>query len=193
VERTRALVHVIDASRPAPLEDVRVLNAELAAYGGGLAEKPQVYALNKMDLAEARAREAELRAGLDRGDATPIFAVSALTGEGGGALLEAAAGLVARTPGPARPSRELIARRITHRGTARDWEIVRADDHFLVRSPRLERLARGIDWQSAEALVYFQSLLVRSGIDRELRRQGVREGDTVRVGSVELEWREASA
>src|SRR5262249_19714641 len=51
VERTRLIVHVVDAARDDPIDDVRVIDAELAAYGAGLAERPQLVALNKMDLA----------------------------------------------------------------------------------------------------------------------------------------------
>ncbi len=190
VERTRVLVHVVDASRDGAGDDARIIDAELAAYGHGLAAKPQVYALNKMDLPEARASERSLRARLPRPEAA-AFAISALTGQRCPDLLASAAALVAQAPvehAAAAP----VERRITHRGTSRDWEVVRSDDHFLVRSPRLERLARGIDWESPDATTYFQRMLIRSGIEKELRRQGVREGDTVRVGTVELEWRDAT-
>ena len=188
VERTRVLVHVVDASRETAADDAPIIDAELAAYGHGLAERPQLYALNKMDLPEARANEPVLRARLPRPE-SPIFAVSAATGEGCRELLEAAAAIVAQAVAPVAVAAP-TERRITHRGTSRDWEVVKADDHFLVRSPHLERLARGIDWQSPDAVTYFQRLLVRTGVDKELRRRGVQEGDAVRVGSVELEWRE---
>jgi len=62
-----------------------------------------------------------------------------------------------------------------------------------VSGDRVERLASGIDWQSPEASAYFQRQLVRSGIDRELRSLGAREGDTVKVGALELEWREGGS
>ncbi len=184
IERTRALVHVVDAARPDPLEDMRVIEGELQAYGHGVAEKPRVIALNKIDLPAGRDRAAALASRL-----TGAIAVSALTGEGAAALLETAAARVAREPEPVAVAQR-VERRITHRGTSRDWEVVRGDNHFLVRSPQLERLARGIDWESADARTFFHRQLARSGVEQELRRQGVREGDTVRVGTVELEWRE---
>ncbi|MGH2450363.1 MAG: GTPase ObgE, partial [Candidatus Limnocylindria bacterium] len=77
VERTRVLVHVIDASRDDPLADVATIEAELAAYGRGLAERPRIHALNKIDLAEARAHLPALQERL--ADARPV---SAATGEG---------------------------------------------------------------------------------------------------------------
>src|SRR5207253_2497609 len=54
VERTRLLVHVVDASRPDPLQDIATIDAELKSYGRGLALRPQLVALNKIDLPEAR-------------------------------------------------------------------------------------------------------------------------------------------
>jgi GTP-binding protein len=191
VERTRVLIHVIDVSRESAADDARVIDAELAAYGHGLPEKPQLYALNKIDVPGASERVDQIRSALPRPDA-PVFAVSALTRQGTRELLEATAATVARIPAPpVTPSAE-VERRITHRGRARDWAVTRQGDAYLVRGARLERLARGIDWESPDALTYFQRLLTTLGIDRELRRQGVREGDTVKVGTVELEWREAS-
>ena len=56
IERTRFLVHLIDAAaidKNDPLRDYRTINSELAQYGKHLAEKPQVVVLNKMDLPEA--------------------------------------------------------------------------------------------------------------------------------------------
>ncbi len=44
--------------------------------------------------------------------------------------------------------------------------------------------------ESAEASAYFQRQLVRTGIERELRSMGAKEGDTVRIGALEMEWRE---
>lgn len=191
VERTRVLIHLLDASRNDPVADAGVVDAELGAYGRGLAEKPQIYALNKVDLPEARERAARVRGALPRGD-VPAFLVSAATGEGCRELLRATAAVVSAHPLPAAAS-PLAERRITHRGTSRDWEVLREGDAYRIRSSRLERLARGMDWSSADALVYFHRLLERSGIDRELRRLGVAEGDPVRVGALELEWSEAPA
>ena len=59
-----------------------------------------------------------------------------------------------------------------------------------MRGDRVERLAGGLDWESPDAAAYFQRLLQQNGIEKELRRLGVSDGDTVRIGSTELEWSE---
>jgi GTP-binding protein len=94
LERTRVLVHLLapdlDPERE-PLADLGALEAELAHYGARFEERPRVVALNKADtLADpaGQALIAELRAEL-RERNIPLFPISAQTGEGVDALLEA--------------------------------------------------------------------------------------------------------
>src|SRR5207302_1024036 len=81
VERTRLLVHVVDAARPDPLADIATIDAELAAYGHGLAERPRSFALNKPHLPEAAAALPALEAALRSTGREPI-AISAATRAG---------------------------------------------------------------------------------------------------------------
>ncbi|MCB2083969.1 MAG: GTPase ObgE, partial [Sphingomonadaceae bacterium] len=88
IERCRVLIHLVDISGEDPAEAMQTVNAELEAYGAGLADKPQLIALNKLDLADAELAEGfaeELKAaGADR-----VFAVSGATGQGIPELLDA--------------------------------------------------------------------------------------------------------
>jgi GTP-binding protein len=65
---------------------------------------------------------------------------------------------------------------------------VESDGVFRVAGRRIERLAAQTDFEVEESAERFQRDLARLGADDELRRAGVRPGDLVRVGSVELEW-----
>ncbi|HET9157925.1 MAG TPA: GTPase ObgE [Myxococcaceae bacterium] len=94
VERCRVLVHLVDLSAPgegrAPVRDLDVLDHELARYSPELAKKPQIIAANKVDLPDARERLPGFEAAMAaRG--LPVFPISAATGEGVGALLDAVA------------------------------------------------------------------------------------------------------
>jgi len=94
VERCRVLVHLVDLSAPggdrAPLRDLDVLDHELARYSPELARKPQIVAANKIDLPDARERLPGFEAAL-AARRMPVFPISAATGEGVGALLDAVA------------------------------------------------------------------------------------------------------
>ena len=59
---------------------------------------------------------------------------------------------------------------------------------FRVRGKRIERLAAQTDFTNEESAERFQRDLARLGVDQQLRRAGIGEGDTVRIGSTELEW-----
>jgi len=90
IERTRVLVHVVDASAADPVEDYRVLRAELEAYGCGVPGKKGIVIANKMDLPAAREGLERLREAL----AEEVIPVSAATGQGADAFLAAVAKLV---------------------------------------------------------------------------------------------------
>ncbi len=91
IRRTRVLIHLIDAAgADDPLASHAIIRRELALYDPGLLERPEIVALNKIDLPEARARyEAAAAAFAARG--LGVFGISGATGEGIDALLRAAA------------------------------------------------------------------------------------------------------
>ncbi|MEL7687775.1 GTPase ObgE [Citromicrobium bathyomarinum] len=91
IERCRVLIHLIDIAGDDPTEAMRTVEAELEAYGEGLEDKPRIVALNKLDLADAELAEAfgdELKAA----GADAVYPVSAATGAGVEALLDAVLG-----------------------------------------------------------------------------------------------------
>jgi len=185
IERTRVVVHVVDASREDPLADIATIDAELEAYGHGLRERPELVALNKIDLAEARDRVPALVTTLEA-HGREALAVSAASGEGVDRLAKR---LFALTPPRAAPEPAApMERRIVFKGSARDVSVLREGQAFRVRGDRIERLASGIDWDSGEASAYFHRMLQRNGVERRLRELGVKEGDTVKIGRLELEW-----
>ena len=88
IERCRVLIHLIDIAGQDPADAYCTVNAELEAYGAGLSDKPQLVALNKLDLADEELGKAFaeelLAAGADR-----VFTISGATGEGIEELLDA--------------------------------------------------------------------------------------------------------
>ncbi len=184
IERTRLIVHVVDLALEDPIADIAVVDAELSAYGQGLMERRRLFALNKLDLFEARERAVAVTKRLG----TDAVAVSALTGEHIPDLLKRI--FAACAPREVVASRAVGERRIVFAGGGRDWTVKKERDGFRVSGDRVERLATGIDWESPDAAAYFQLLLQKNGVEKELRRLGVRSGDTVHIGSKVLEWTE---
>ncbi|TQF78008.1 GTPase ObgE [Elioraea sp. Yellowstone] len=88
LERCRVLLHLVDGTLESPSRAYRTVRAEVAAYGGGLVEKPEIVALNKIDAVEPRALAARQRA-LAKAAGRPVLLVSGATGQGVDAVLRA--------------------------------------------------------------------------------------------------------
>ena len=87
VERTKVLLHLIDAAGDDPVEAWQVVRAELESYGAGLEDKAEVIGLSRTDLVDEE-RLTEIKADLMKATATAPFPISAPLGEGVEALLD---------------------------------------------------------------------------------------------------------
>jgi GTP-binding protein len=99
LERCKALIHLVDATSEDVVGDWRTVRAELEAYGGGLADKIEILALNKADALDSATRKARVAALKKAAKQTPRLA-SGVSGEGVTELLRAAYAEVARAPAP---------------------------------------------------------------------------------------------
>ena len=183
IERAKILVHLLDGASPDPIKDFIAINEELALFNPILARKPQVVALNKMDLPEARGRWPLVKEEMEaRG--LPALAISALRKEGLPQLLHRLVQLLESLP----PEEEPLEVK-TFRPSEEDrFTISREGDTFIVRGKRVERVAIMTDWGNEEAMARFQRVMAAMGVTMALREAGVRPGDTVRIGDAELEW-----
>jgi GTP-binding protein len=187
IERTRVLVHVLDMSRDDPVADRELIDAELAAFGHGLAEKPQLIAMNKVDVPDARAH-IEL---LEESDAIeelgePRFAVSAATRESTDdlarrtlqVLREAIDAELAGRPPP-----------VLHPPPRRARFVVRrTDDGVVVEGRSPERWAQTLPLHEEEARQELLFRLRRMGVSKALVREGVTPGEIVRIGTAQVRW-----
>jgi GTP-binding protein len=88
VERTRLLLHLVDASAEDPVDAWRIVRGEIDSYGAGLDAKPEIVALTKTDLLEDKQR-VKLAKMLEKESGAPVFPISAPLEEGMGQLLDA--------------------------------------------------------------------------------------------------------
>ena len=184
IERTRVLIHLVDGSSPNPLEDIRGINEELVLYNPVLVQKPQILAVNKIDLSEVRARMEELERTLS--PHKPVFFVSAATKEGVPQLMAEAFRVVESVPhgGEAKPIREAVFRPQPKSETV----VSKEGEVFVVSQPRAERLLAMTDLENSEARVYIKRQLSKIGVTQALNKAGVKAGDRVRIGKKEIEW-----
>jgi GTP-binding protein len=191
VERTRLLIHVVDASQPDPAHDIGVIDHELRSYAASLAERPQIIAFNKMDVPEAAARRdelAELATQLGRECAF----ISAAARDGTEALAKLAFQRLEEIreldPQPELDSEAALpVLRPQPRGPR--FSIEReADGGYRVTGDQPVVLVEMLALQSDESRAETMRRLGRMGVVNALRRAGAKAGDAVRFGDVELVW-----
>jgi len=187
VERCDALVHVIDCATLEPdrdpMSDLDAIEAELAEYGG-LADRPRLVALNKIDVPEARELAEMVRADLDQ-RGLRVFEVSAVSREGLRPLTFAMAEVVqaARAAAP-----DLTAERIVLRPTAVDdsgFTVTEEEGRYVVRGTKPTRWVRQTDFTNDEAVGYLADRLARLGVEDALLEAGAEAGDEVVIGEGE--------
>jgi GTPase len=185
VERAPILVHVVDASRPDPVDAYHIVRHELEAYKREVADKPEIVVGNKLDLPGAREGVERLRqALLDR----EVIGISTITNEGIPALLTAVARRLAELPAePAQSGGVRVYSLAPEEQEGFQVEAV-AGDVYRVRGKRVERLVAMTDLGSEEGVDYLQKQLDRLGVFEALERAGVQVGDTVHIGAWETEW-----
>ena len=186
IERTRMICHVLDIAGTEgrdPLDDYEKINAELAAYSEKLAELPQLVVANKCDCAGAAENLARFE---NAYPAAKVLPVTALSGEGTKALLDAVWALLETLP-PAEkiPSDEFAFEEADNT----QFEIFKDENGaFVVVGGLVDMLCRNVVLNNPDSMAYFQRTLKNRGVFKALEKAGCAAGDTVVVGDVEFDY-----
>ena len=189
VERCRMLVHIVDVAGSEgrdPIEDFKAINAELEKFNPEMAKLPQIVAGNKTDLATdeqiARFKAYVEDLGLS------YYSICAPIAEGTQELINAVAAKLATLPPIKRYEAEEIPLEFYEKKKKNGFTVRREDDVFIVEAEWLIPILAKTDLDDYESLQYLQRVIVSSGIEEELLRQGITEGDTVSIYDLEFEF-----
>jgi GTP-binding protein len=188
VERTRVLVHLIDGTSDDPLASFDAINSELELFDEALRRKPQIVALNKIDLPEVRDRLPELQAAF-AAHGIETMAISAATSENARTLMQRAHALLLeeRKRAPEGPA-PVVQVPVLRPNAIERVDVTKEPGGYRVVGRRAERTVAMTDLDNLEAVEFLQRVLERMGVSAALERAGVKPGDTVRFGKHELEW-----
>lgn len=214
IERTRLLIHVVDGSAGLlwdttearddahqsqttdPISDFKRINAELAQYDTSLAAKPQIVAINKVDLQEVRDRLPTLIQQFHELGYNDVYPISAATGTGVQELMRAVAARLRELPKPewqeepAEEEEEEVVVKPRHTAAELErFEVAQEAKHrFRVSGERVERMVSMTDMSNPFALEHLQRQLDKMKVWKALQGAGVETGDIVAIGRIELEW-----
>ena len=196
IQRTRLLLHILDGASVErdPWQDFQAINQELREYDEHLATRPQIVVLNKMDLPEAQERWPALKAKAIAAG-YPVFAISAVAHQGTGELMQYSAKRLQEIQ--QEEAERLAAQAISSaenpvlRPQPEDaFSIIKEKGVYIVRGKRVERVVNMTNLESEEGMDHLQVTLAKMGVTKALEEAGVKVGDKVRFGKVELYWGE---
>ncbi len=184
--RVSTVVHLLDGTADDPLADYHRIREEMRLYDASLAAKPEIVAVNKMDMPEVEARRDDIEASLRGHGLRPSF-ISAAGEVGIAELLLRVEQMLSEQVAP-EPQR-LLPPVLTPRHTGARVSVERDGEVFVLHADRAERIVRRVNMDDWMVQVQLWAELKRMGAVRALERAGARTGATVRIGSWELEWK----
>ena len=185
--RTKVLLHLIDGSHESPVEDMIKVNNELVLYDSALAQKPQLVAVNKIDLPAVAERRKEIEASF-RQAGIGVFFVSAEEGQGIKELMAAVAKMLEQVAKRRAALKTEPGKIFRPEPRDRRSRVRQEDGVFIIQVPELERIMAMKGVTDDELRAQLKHLLSRAGVVRELEKAGIKPGDRVKCGTLEWQW-----
>ena len=188
IERTRLLLHLIDVSGTEgrnPVDDYHKINNELKNYSEKLAKRTQIIVATKSDLiADDNENFKELEKEAKK-DNRKIFKISSVTGEGLNELMSYISKILKTIP-----KENLIDITKVYKldDDFENFKVEKQGKYYIVTGKRVEDLMRRVNIGDYESLFYLHKKLDEIGVTSQLKKQGVKDGDIVKIGNYEMEW-----
>ena len=182
--RTRVLLHLIDGTAESPLDNMIKVNNELSLFDSSLARKPQIVAINKIDLPVVREKKKEIQKTF-REAAIDVHFISAVTGEGISELMQTVNNLLKESEILDREPEPKVFRPLPRH---KQVSISKDGDVFVVSEPELERIVSRVDMTDPTIQGQVLGQMTRLHVDKALEKAGIKRGDVIRCGAAEWEW-----
>lgn len=190
VERTKVFIHVVDGSCTEggdPIENIEKINNELFKYNETLMERPQIIAVNKMDI-ETSKLNYEVIKNIYEKKGIKVFPISAAGKQGLDELIQAAIKQLENYP-----------KDIVFETEFEEYEEIDVDQSpiivekieenmYSVTGMGIKRMIGLTNIETEQGFVFFQKYLRTKGIIDELERLGIEEGDTVCLYDLQFEY-----
>lgn len=189
VERSRVLIHVLDIAGSEgrdPLSDFEIINNELEIYSPALAQKKQIVAGNKIDLITNQTELEQIKQQIES-KGYSFFPICTLTGEGIKPLLEKAWSILQETETTTFDNQE---KAIVYELPQNEFKIEYDGHVYSVIGKRVEKLVAMTDFDNSVSLRRFNKAWKFMGLDKLLKKEGIKEGDTVNLYGIEFSFSE---
>jgi len=194
IERTKVFIHMVDAASTEgrdPLNDINVINNELARYNDELIKRPQVIAANKCDVFYGTEEDTVIS--LLKEEFEPngikVFPISAVSGKGVKELLYYVKSLLDEMPDePTVFEKEFSFDEMEFEDEPYTVTYDEKNKVYNVEGPRIEKMLGYTNLDSEKGFQFFQKFLKTSGILDDLEAMGIEEGDTVAMYDLQFDY-----
>ena len=188
IERTKIIAHIIDMSGIEgrnPYEDYLTIRKELENFSPKLIQKPEIIIANKMDIESSKKNLEEFKQKVK----VPIYEVSAIQNKGLDEVLKALKELVKNTKDEVLFPEEVQESHVLYKfKKEKPFTIIKENNTYIIKGATVEKLFQMTNFNTEESFFRFSSKLRRMGIDDELEKMGIQEGDIVKILDYEFEY-----
>ena len=189
VERTKIIAHVIDMAGSEgrnPYDDYEVIRKELGEFSKRLLDKKEIIIANKMDLPNAKDNLKEFKKKVDK----EIYEISAINNQNLDTLVNGLSKLVNEIKEEVLYDEDIQESHVLYKfKMEKPFTIIKENDHtFLIKGEKVEKIFKTINFNTEEAINRFAKKLRNMGVDDELEKMGVHEGDIIKVLDYEFEF-----
>ncbi len=185
IERTKMLVHLLDATKPEPKKNFVAINRELKAYSPELARRPQIAVFNKLDAISLDDLKKLKKIKLPVEDVVYISAAAHTNVED---LLRSILKHLPKALQIQRTNEPIKIFTINDLPRMRFEIITKRAHNFTVKGPVQERLAMKTDFENDQSVGRFWKVLKRMGVWGALKKAGAKKNDTIKIGSAQVEF-----
>ena len=188
IERTKIIAHIIDMSGIEgrdPYEDYLTIRKELENFSPKLLDKKEIIIANKMDIPESKNNLKKFKEKVHK----DIYEISALKNEGLDKVVNALEELVKNTKDEVLFSEDIQESHVLYQfKKEKPFTIIKENNTYIIKGEKVEKLFKMTNFNTEEALIRFSNKLRKMGIDDELEKMGINEGDIVRILDYEFEY-----
>lgn len=188
IERTKIIAHVIDMSASEgrdPYEDYLVIRKELEKFSPKLLNKEEIIIANKMDLPESHDNLIKFKKKIDK----EVYEISALNNQNLDEIINVLSEKVKNTPEEVLYDEDIQESHVLYKfKREKPFTIIKEGNTFVIKGDKVEKIFKMINFNTEEAISRFAKKLRSMGVDEELEKMGVNEGDIIRILDYEFEY-----
>ena len=188
IERTKIIAHVIDMSGSEgrdPYQDYLSIRKELENFSEKLLKKPEIIIANKMDIEGSKDNLIKFKEHVKE----PIYEISAINNKGLDTVINELLNLVKNTKDEVLFDEDIQESHVLYKfKVTKPFSISKDNKVYVISGEKVEKMFKMTNFNTEEALVRFSNKLRKMGLDEELEKMGINDGDIVRIMDYEFEW-----